>query len=368
MKKILCATLYTAVLFFMLSVFAFAADFPQEDTLCGEALYCKLDSDGVLTIEGAGNMDYAPWSDFKEQIVKVYISEGAESISEAAFEGCTNLQTLVIPYTMKAVGANAFSGCSALSEVYYAGTGVTYLAMNIGEGNEAVIGAESFNFTYDYEYYGIEDAYWECAALYPEFIANIKAKDKRGTVDDAALIAFIGDVYDYVKSREATLDRSEFEDVVIDAINYSFGLRSNIAVRNAISSAYPDAASEALDGVISDELRPIYNTVRRAVFDHEMIIFMPGLRYVEVEMRNGSAEIKFQTMNIDLTKGNVITAAVYDKDGMMRAAFVKELDLTKKDQSITISCGASTDYVKLFVLGGLTSIKPLGETKTVDLP
>ncbi len=368
MRKILFTALYTAVLFFVLSLSAFAADLPGEDTLyCGESLYWRLDSDGTLTIDGFGDMNCAPWSIYKELIVRIYIGEGAESIAEAAFEGCTNLKILAIPYTMKAVGANAFSGCGALSEVYYAGNGATYLAMEIGEGNEAVAAAESFKFTYDYEDYGIEEAYWECAALHSEFINNIKENDTRGTVDDAALISFVGNVYDYIKSREATLDRSEFTEVAVDAVNYAFGLRRNIAVRNAISSAYPDAVAEAQDGVISDELRPIYNTVRSAVFDHEMIKFTAGIRYVEIEAVDGSAEIKFQPMNIDLTEGGVIVAAVYGKDGVMRAAFVKEIDLTKKDQSVTVSREASTDYVKLFVLGGLEGMKPLGEAKTADL-
>lgn len=388
LKKILCTAFCTAALFYAMCAFCTAADLSQTDLsptdlssadlfqadlspadspYCGEGLYWELKSDGTLIIEGTGSMTYAPWGDYKEKIITLSIGEGAESIAEAAFENCINLKTLILPYTMSAIGANAFGGCTALDEVYYPGTGKTYLLMDIGEGNEAIVKAENFIFTYDYEAYTAEDAYWECAALYPEFINNIKAKDNSGTVDDAALIAFVGNVYDYIKKIEATLDKGEFDSVVFDAVNYAFSLRRNIFVRNAVSSAYPNAAAEAMEGIISDDLRPIYLAVRRAVFEHEMIRFTAGVRYVEIELGNKSATVKFQTKNIDLKEGNIIVAAVYDKASTMRAAFIGGLDTRQKNQAVSIQYEDKSDYIKLFVLEGIGSMKPLGETETVSL-
>ena len=71
---------------------------------CGDNLIWTLDSEGILTISGTGNMgNYsssgsAPWYSFSDSIKKIIVEDGTTRISKAAFYGCGNLETLVIPF------------------------------------------------------------------------------------------------------------------------------------------------------------------------------------------------------------------------------------------------------------------------------
>lgn len=40
------------------------------------------------------------------------------SIKEAAFSGCSNLESITIPESVTSIGASAFAGCTSLTEVY----------------------------------------------------------------------------------------------------------------------------------------------------------------------------------------------------------------------------------------------------------
>ena len=81
---------------------------------CGDNVTWTLDSEGVLTISGEGNMYTGNWlsnNEFKtdvwtylthsEDIKKVIVEEGVTSIGCGAFYQCKNLETAVIPSTIK---------------------------------------------------------------------------------------------------------------------------------------------------------------------------------------------------------------------------------------------------------------------------
>lgn len=120
------------------------------------------------------------------------------------------------------------------------------------------------------EEYTVRDAYFECAAMYPEFVENIKAQ-KQNVTDDQ-LIALLETIRANLLSRQEVIviDESNFYDELADAVTSAFSMRRHINARDAITAAYPDAVYDASQGVINEEFRPIYETVRRIIFDHDL--------------------------------------------------------------------------------------------------
>lgn len=106
-----------------LPVPAHAAELVASGT-CGENLIWTLDSEGVLTISGTGNMeDYSsyeskPWSDYYASIQSVVILEGATTIGSWAFHGCPNLTNVKIPVSVTSMGVAAFSSCGSLEGIW----------------------------------------------------------------------------------------------------------------------------------------------------------------------------------------------------------------------------------------------------------
>ena|GEM_PF-5809243 len=100
---------------------------------CGENVTWKLDSDGLLTISGNGDMfDFYPASCYVEggfcapwvrnrwgnkDIVKIVIENGVTSIGANAFEMCTSLTSVIIPDSVTSIGIGAFEGCTNLTSV-----------------------------------------------------------------------------------------------------------------------------------------------------------------------------------------------------------------------------------------------------------
>lgn len=91
---------------------------------CGHALMWDFDfATGALKISGYGDMwDYwditeFPWYGIKNLIKSIEFEEGITSISEYAFENCTNFSKLVIPESLISIGEYAFSGCTGVTEL-----------------------------------------------------------------------------------------------------------------------------------------------------------------------------------------------------------------------------------------------------------
>ena len=105
---------------------SFAAEIVDSGT-CGDNLTWELDSDGVLTISGSGNMtDWeindgyttAPWFDYSEEIKEVIIENGVTSIGDDAFWWyCENLESVSIPDSVTSIGINAFCHCISLESI-----------------------------------------------------------------------------------------------------------------------------------------------------------------------------------------------------------------------------------------------------------
>ena len=78
-------------------------------TTYGGNLTWKLTDEGELTIEGEGEMNSCPWSQYESSIKSVVIGEGVTSICNYAFFNCTNLTSIDIPESVSKIGQYAFA-------------------------------------------------------------------------------------------------------------------------------------------------------------------------------------------------------------------------------------------------------------------
>lgn len=111
--------------------------------MCGEKAVWTLDNTGTLTVSGFGDMDtwesldLVPWKNYKDSIKNIVIERGVTSISESAFEGLTNLETVDIAGTVTKIGNYAFSNCTSLKSavldenLYKASSGIFYGCYNV---------------------------------------------------------------------------------------------------------------------------------------------------------------------------------------------------------------------------------------------
>ena len=106
----------------LLGIFSFTASATEitASGTCGDNLTWTLDSEGVLTISGSGEMKsylLSPWRDYRSSIKKVVIEEGVTSIGSYVFKGCSALTSITIPDSVTSIGNDAFSDCIELTSI-----------------------------------------------------------------------------------------------------------------------------------------------------------------------------------------------------------------------------------------------------------
>ena len=125
-KRLLSFVLAVLMIASLLPATALAADIVDSGTCGAEGdgsnLTWTLDSDGVLTISGSGDMhgyDYgssgAPWDD--SRVKSAVIAEGVTSIGSYAFDDCKSLTSVTIPDSVTSIGDSAFCNCKSLTSV-----------------------------------------------------------------------------------------------------------------------------------------------------------------------------------------------------------------------------------------------------------
>lgn len=133
---------------------------------CGENVNYFFDGEAkVLTITGTGDMydfngtwqlehqttdplhperTYAPWSEFRDEILSVYIEDGVTSIGENAFENCHNLGDVRFGNDIKCIGFQAFLSTAITEAVLPEGLeAISGCAFNYCEVLEKVVLPES---------------------------------------------------------------------------------------------------------------------------------------------------------------------------------------------------------------------------------
>ena len=88
----------------------------------GSNLTWRLDSEGVLTISGSGDMHGygfpdAPWHG---RVKSAVIADGVTSIGSSAFDDCTSLTSVTIPDSVTSIGDSAFASCTSLTGIWVA--------------------------------------------------------------------------------------------------------------------------------------------------------------------------------------------------------------------------------------------------------
>ena len=84
---------------------------------CGDNLTWTLDDEGVLAINGTGDMSGDFFSAYETEIKTVIIGTGVTTIGGWAFQNCINLTSVSISSSVKYVGESAFQGCSSLVNI-----------------------------------------------------------------------------------------------------------------------------------------------------------------------------------------------------------------------------------------------------------
>ena len=111
-KRLLSFVLAVLMLASLLPATALAADIVDSGTCGAEGdgsnLTWTLDSEGVLTISGNGDMNgygflSAPWQ-YSSEVKSAVIADGVTSIGNEAFYHCTSLTSVTIPDSVTRIG------------------------------------------------------------------------------------------------------------------------------------------------------------------------------------------------------------------------------------------------------------------------
>ena len=95
---------------------------------CGDQATWSFDQDtGALVISGSGPMyDYdgmvQPWNSILDLIQSVNVQEGITHVGDYSFNGCYNLQKVLLSQSVTEIGRAVFDRCNVLENVHYMGS------------------------------------------------------------------------------------------------------------------------------------------------------------------------------------------------------------------------------------------------------
>lgn len=113
-----------AIAAIIISLFVFSLSVGAEtySGVCGTNVNWSLDTEsGALEITGYGSMSnyeaytYAPWYSYRSYITKINISPFINAIGDYAFYYCRNVSSVIIPDSVKSIGASAFEWTGLVS-------------------------------------------------------------------------------------------------------------------------------------------------------------------------------------------------------------------------------------------------------------
>ena len=101
------------------------------------------------SISLASGMENIPFMAFFEcsSLKTINLPEGVKTIDENAFEGCSAMKTVVLPSTLTSIQDSAFLKCNALVSIFFAGSEEQFDALEILDGNDALIDAKVYFYS-----------------------------------------------------------------------------------------------------------------------------------------------------------------------------------------------------------------------------
>ena len=141
MKKLLALLLCLCMLMAPATAFADGEGdmtiYTQEGRLTAEG--GEYDEDDMLDEGGEAVCWTAEESEsFGAALTTVKLPSKVKAIGSDAFNGCSRMTSITIPKGLKSIGANAFYGCFNLRDVYYDGTGEDWAKISIASGNDTL--------------------------------------------------------------------------------------------------------------------------------------------------------------------------------------------------------------------------------------
>lgn len=93
-----------------------------KENYCGKNVTYRIDSEGILTISGTGEM-FSDWSQFSQidngkfhkKIKKVVVEDGVTAVG--GFSSCDKIESVSLPSSVKEIYGSAFSDCTSLQKV-----------------------------------------------------------------------------------------------------------------------------------------------------------------------------------------------------------------------------------------------------------
>lgn len=114
MKKLISLILSLVIMFGIIAAAPFSAS--AASSASGSFANITYDiTDGVLTITGSGatgNVGYddsKPWSEYRDSITKIVVSEGITSIGNNFLKYLDKVTEVELPSTLKTIGSEAFA-------------------------------------------------------------------------------------------------------------------------------------------------------------------------------------------------------------------------------------------------------------------
>ncbi len=169
MKRILCLVLVLTMVCALLTFMPVNAATIVESGECGaqgDNVKWTLDSDGILTISGNGDMEdynflnFIPWYSSRPNVKAVEIKDGVTNIGNFAFYECGNLTNINIPNSVISIGECAFESCTNLTSV---SMGNSVRSIGYGAFQECN-NLTKINIPDSLNYIG-DIAFWGCSSL-----------------------------------------------------------------------------------------------------------------------------------------------------------------------------------------------------------
>ena len=84
-----------------------------------------------------GGIDWSDNENYVPSTLRVVVLNRGESIPELYFDRCSRLTSISIPQSITQINNSAFADCSALTDFYYEGTHLQWLAINLGSNTDS---------------------------------------------------------------------------------------------------------------------------------------------------------------------------------------------------------------------------------------